>query len=281
MNETGVVLEGGGMRGVYTGGVLEYWLENGLKFPYTVGVSAGACNAISYISGQHGRNKKVTIDYIGDNRYLSIKNLWREKSLFGMNFIFEQMPKELVPFDYDTFYNSSQQLIVGTTDAYTGEAVFYRDFDLREQTLKLVRASSSLPFLSPPVQHGGRTLFDGGIASPIPVEQSMKDGNTRHIVVLTQPANYLKKPTRLGWLARRFYSEYTGLIRALEERAAVYNATLDRLAEMEKEGSAVIIRPSVDLQVGRMGKKKDKLEALYELGMRDAEAAMDKLKKWI
>lgn len=281
MNETGVILEGGGMRGVYTGGVLEYWLEQGLKFPYVVGVSAGACNATSYISGQPGRNKEVTIGLIGDKRYLSVRNLWRERSLFGMNFIFDKVPNEIIPFDFDTFYNSSQDLIIGTTDAHTGEAIFYRRTDLEELTLKLVRASSSLPFASPPVQHGGRTLFDGGIAAPIPIEQSIKDGNTRHIVVLTQPLGYRKMPSRMGWLTKRFYSEYPGLIQAMEERASVYNATLERLAEMEKDGNVIIIRPSRDLQVGRMEKSTDKLESLYELGYRDAEAAMDKLRNWL
>jgi len=281
LNETGVVLEGGGMRGVYTAGVLEYWLEQGIKFPYLVGVSAGACNATSYISEQPGRNKKVTIGLIHDKRYLSMRNLWKEKSLFGMNFIFDQVPNSIIPFDFDTFYNSAQELIIGTTDAHTGEPVFYRDIDLAEQTLKLVRASSSLPFVSPPIHHGGRTLFDGGISAPIPVDQSIKDGNTRHIVVLTQPANYRKKPTRLGWLAKHFYSDYPGLVRAMEERAGLYNETLDRLAEMEKEGSVIIIRPTQDLQVGRMEKKVDKLESLYELGYRDAEAAMDKLGMWL
>jgi len=278
---TGLVLEGGGMRGVYTAGVLEFWLERGIEFPYLVGVSAGACNAASYISGQLGRNKKVTIGYIGDKRYLSLGNYFRERSLFGMRFIFDELPNTLEPFDFATFYDSSQELVIGTTDAHTGEAVFYRKSDLQELTMRIIQASSSLPFASQPVMHGGRTLFDGGVSAPIPIEQSIRDGNRRHVVILTRPESYRKEPSRFGWLAKRFYKQYPGVVQAMETRAAVYNAALERLVEMEREGSVLIIRPSVAMDVDRMEKSAEKLEALYDLGYRDAAAAMDRLQPWL
>lgn len=281
MERTGLVLEGGGMRGVYTAGVLDYLLDKGHHVPYVVGVSAGACNATSYISRQPGRNKKVTVGYIADPRYLSIRNLWRERSLFGMNFIFDQLPNELVFFDFTTFYGSEQELVIGTTDAITGEAVFYRKSQLREQSLKLIRASSSLPFASPPVSHEGKILFDGGIAAPIPIDQSILDGNERHIVVLTQPATYRKKPFRYAWLAKRVYPRYPGLVKALTDRARVYNETLDRLEAMEREGRVLIIRPSADLAVGRMEKNEQKLEALFQLGYEDARRTEEQLSKWL
>jgi len=281
LDKIGLVLEGGGMRGVYTGGVLDYWLERGLRFPYVVGVSAGACNAASYISEQLGRNKKVTIGYIGDPRYLSFRNLVRERSLFGMDFIFNRIPNELVYFDFDTFYDPKQELVIGTTDAHSGEAVFYRKSVLLGDSLKLIQASSSLPFASPPVHYEGRTLFDGGVADPIPLAQSIRDGNDRNVVVLTKPQGYRKTPFNQAWLAKRVYRKYPGLVRALIDRANVYNRTLDEIERMEREGSVVVIRPSQHLDVGRMEKNQSKLEALFALGYEDAKRMHDKLTAWL
>ncbi len=192
MEGIGLVLEGGGMRGVYTAGVLEYFMEQDLYFPYVVGVSAGACNAVSYISKQPGRNKKVTIGYIRDHRYLSYRNLFRHKSIFGMDFIFNELPNKLVPFDYDAFYNSPQQFAIGTTDAHTGEPIYYTKHQLMQQTMPIVQASSSLPFVATPIHYEGRTLFDGGLVDPIPVKKSLADGNKKHIIVLTKEQGYRK-----------------------------------------------------------------------------------------
>lgn len=281
MEGVGLVLEGGGMRGVYTAGVLEYFMEQDWYFPYVIGVSAGACNAASYISKQPGRNKKVTIGYVGDTRYLSYRNLLRHRSIFGMDFIFNIIPNQLVPFDFDTFFASPQQFVIGTTDAHSGEPVYYTKHQLNEQTMPIVQASSSLPFVSTPIHYEGRTLFDGGLVDPIPIERSIADGNTKHVIVLTKEAGYRKSPFKQRWLAKSFYPQYDGLVNVLVNRSAIYNRTLENVEQMEREGSAIVIRPSSKVVVGRMEKDPSKLEALYRLGYEDAKRLGPHMKEWL
>ncbi|MFD0697000.1 patatin family protein [Paenibacillus sp. GCM10027628] len=281
MEGIGLVLEGGGMRGVYTAGVLEYFMEQDWYFPYVVGVSAGACNAVSYISKQPGRNKKVTIGYIGDSRYLSYRNLVRYKSIFGMDFIFRELPDVLVPFDYDAFYESPQKFAIGTTDAHTGEPVYYTKHQLMERTMPIVQASSSLPFVSTPIHYEGRTLFDGGLVDPIPVQKSVADGNKKHVIVLTKEQGYRKRPFKQKWLAKSFYPQYNGLVNVLVNRSEIYNNTLETIERMEQNGSAIVIRPSARVVVGRMEKDPLKLEALHELGYEDAKRMGQTMKEWL
>jgi predicted patatin/cPLA2 family phospholipase len=283
MNQVGLVLEGGGMRGVYTAGVLECFLENGLHFPYVAGVSAGACNAASYLSRQKGRNKTVTIDYVTHPRYLSIRNLFREKSIFGWSLIFDEIPNRLVPFDYEAFYNNPGKFWIGMTDAVTGRPHYVEKDETVEagNILSMIQASSSLPFVSPPVVSEGRTLFDGGITDPIPVRKSVADGNKRHVVVLTKPEGYRKSPFKHRWLPERVYPRYPGLAEAMTQRYQVYNESLEQTEELEREGNAIIIRPTREMEVGRMTKDQGKLTELYELGYRDAEAQLNRVKEWI
>ncbi|KIL39923.1 hypothetical protein SD70_17010 [Gordoniibacillus kamchatkensis] len=268
---TGLVLEGGGMRGAYTAGALDYLMEHELYYSYVIGVSAGACNATSYISRQIGRNRKVTVDFITDPRYLSYRNLLKEKSMFGMKFIFDEIPRRLVPFDFDAFHASPQQFVVGTMDARTGEAVYYTKEAVKDDLLTIVQASSSLPFISRPVVQNGRELLDGGICDPIPIRKSIADGNERNVIILTQVKSYRKRPFRWGWLARKLYPQYRGLIDVMSRRHHTYNDTLDYVDELEQDGKAIVIRPTADLQVSRMEKNPAKLAAMYELGYRDAE----------
>jgi predicted patatin/cPLA2 family phospholipase len=281
MDGIGLVLEGGGMRGVYTAGVLDYFMDQDWYFPYVVGVSAGACNAISYISRQRGRNKKITIGYIKDNRYLSYRNLLREKSMFGMDFIFNQLPNVLEPFDFQTFYSSSQRFSIGTTDAFTGEPVYYTKHDLMELTTTILQASSSLPFISQPVKFEGRTLFDGGLVDPIPIKKSIADGNERHVIVLTKERGYRKTPFKQRWLAKSVYPQYNGLIDVLVKRSEIYNNTLETIEELEKQGKAFVIRPTSPLKVSRVEKNTKKLQGLYDLGYEDAKATLLRFNEWV
>lgn len=268
------------MRGAYTAGALDYMMEQDLYYPYVVGVSAGACSATSYISRQIGRNRKVTVDFVSDPRYLSYRNLLKEKSMFGMKFIFDEIPRRLVPFDFGAFNASPQHFVVGAMDARTGEAVYYTKEASQDDMLAIVQASSSLPFISQPVIQDGRELLDGGICDPIPVRKSIADGNERNVIILTQVKSYRKEPFKWGWLARRLYPKYHGLIDVMSKRHHTYNETLDFVNELEREGKAIVIRPSVDLQVSRMEKNPAKLAAMYELGYRDAERQKNVLKSW-
>ena len=276
----GLVLEGGGMRGVYTAGVLEYFLEQEISFPYVIGVSAGAANAASYLSKQRGRNKKVNVDMVTDPRYLSWRNFIKTGQAFGMDFVFDEIPNKLVPYHYDQFYQTTSEFVVGTTDCHTGEPIYFSKEDYGQDILKVIRASSSLPFLAPEIQFKNKTLFDGGITDPIPIKKSVKDGNKRNVVVLTRNEGYLKKPSTFNFFVKRKYPHYRGLQQALAKRYRVYNETIAYLSEEEKKGNVLIIRPTVPLEVGRMERNPVKLETLYWQGYEDAKSMSDRLATW-
>nr|MDA8227721.1 patatin family protein [Desulfitobacterium hafniense] len=223
MENAGLVLEGGGMRGVYTAGVLDCLLKYNLHIPYVIGVSAGACNGASYISRQTQRSKRININYIRDSRYLSYRNLIKERSIFGMDFLFNKIPYKLEPFDFITFFNSDQRFVMGATDCLTGKPIYFEknDFttnDRERAVLTAMQASSSLPFLSRTVDFEGFKLLDGGISDPIPIKKSIQDGNNKNIVILTRNESYRKKPFKQEWLAKRFYPKYIGLIEAMVNR---------------------------------------------------------------
>lgn len=278
MDKVGLILEGGGMRGLYTAGILDYFIEKNFYAPYVIGVSMGACNATSYVSKQKNRNKAVTIDYVNDSRYLGFKNIFKCKSLLGIDFIYNELPNKLEPFDFKTFYESNQKLVVVATNCETGKAVY---FDKDENILTTVKASSSLPFISPIVKYNDMELLDGGIADSIPIEKSIKDGNIKNIVILTRPKGYRKEPFKRRRLLKRFYSSHTNLIKAIEGRYKAYNMTLDYIETLEKENKVFIIRPENKINVKRIEKNKEKLEALYEIGYKDAEKQYDKMMNWI
>ncbi|NBC70968.1 patatin-like phospholipase family protein [Paenibacillus sacheonensis] len=280
MEAIGLVLEGGGMRAVYTAGVLEYFLEQNVFFPYIVGVSAGACVATSYLSRQKGRNKIVNVDMITDKRYISWRNYFRKGEMFGMDFIFDEIPNKLVPFDYGAFSASQEEFVAATTDVVTGETIFYRKSDPGFDVLTVLRASSSLPFIAPIVNFDGRQLLDGGISDPIPVRQAEKDGFKRNVVVLTRDTGYRKTPNRFAWFVRRIYAKFPKFIGIMLRRHQVYNEQVAYIREQESQGNLFVIRPEKPLEVGRMEKDSAKLDALYLQGYEDAKRLMPSLKAW-
>ncbi|MFP5115076.1 patatin-like phospholipase family protein [Bacillaceae bacterium C204] len=280
-NRVGLVLEGGGMRGVYTAGILEYFLESQLFFPYVIGVSAGACNAASYLSKQKGRNKTVTIEYASDPRYISWRNYFRNRQFFGMDFIFDEIPNNHVPYHYDVFYNSPSEFVVGTTDCLTGDPVYFKKQDYEKDLLTVLRASSSLPFIAPEVRFKDKILLDGGISDPIPLKKAQQDGFSKNIVILTRNKGYLKKPSKFHYLVNRKYPEYKGLQQSLRNRYQIYNETVEYLEMEEKKGNVLIIRPTQPLKVGRMERNPQRLEELYNQGYEDARSAMPSIVNYI
>lgn len=280
MKNVGLVLEGGGMRGVYTCGVMEYFMEKELYFKYVIGVSAGACNAASYISKQRGRNEKVIIGYINDSRYLSFRNLLRERSLFGMNFIFDEIPSKHVPFDFEEFNNSQCNFVIGATDCRTGRAVYFTKKDIDEKFHPL-RASASLPMVSPIVNYKGYELLDGGIADSIPIAKAIEDGNDKNIIVLTRNRGYRKSPIKFEKVIKLKYRKYPELVNALINRYKKYNETLDLIEKLEREGKVLVIAPSKELSVDRYEKKPEKLRQLLREGYEDAAALYEKIIEFI
>ena len=281
---TGLVLEGGGMRGVYTGGVLDVLLGAEIFFPYIIGVSAGACNAVSYLSRQPGRNRRVTIDYIGHKEYISFRNWVRTGSVFGMDLIFNRIPNEYDPLDYDALFRTGGRFVIVTTDPATGKPRYFEN-DVwsrdRETLASVLKASSSLPFFAPPVTVDGTPLFDGGVTDPLPVRKALADGCGKLVVVLTKDASYRIKPFKRRRLAGWMYRKYPELVAAMLRREAVYNESMADIRRLEAEGRAFVIQPSERLPVGRMERNRSLLERLYRLGEDDAREALPKLQKFL
>lgn len=281
-SSTGLVLEGGGMRGLYTIGVLEFFLEKDLFFPYTIGVSAGACNAASYLSRQKGRNERVTIGYCDNPRYISYKNAILKGELFGMDFIFNEIPTKHEPFDFETFFNCSERFVIGTTDCHTGESVYFEKSELTNNELMMaLRASSSLPFAAPIVEFKGRRLLDGGISDPIPIKKSESEGFMKNVVILTRNPGYRKKKSRMTWISSIGYRKYKGINEVLTKRYEHYNESLDYLEEQQLKEKAFIIQPTVNLKVGRVERDPKKLQKLYNQGYKDAKQSYDQLVKFL
>ena len=279
LSKVGLVLEGGGMRGVYTAGVLDCFLDEGILFHDVIGVSAGACNAVSYISNQKGRNLKVNTEYIGDKRYLSLNNLLKEGSLFGMNFVFKDIPDELVPFDYDAYFKSPAKLTIVTTNCETGEAE-YLDGTNKELVNEYLKASSSIPMFAPIVEIEGKKFLDGGTADAIPIQHSINKGNKKNVVVVTRNIDYIKKPEPFKAIYSRKYKGYPKMIQTIDKRHEVYNKTLNTLKELEQQGEVLVIRPSKPITIGRFEKDRSKLEELYHNGYEDAKNAIEKIKTY-
>lgn len=280
MIKAGLVLEGGGMRGCYTSGVLDFFMEKDLYFPYIIGVSAGACNASSYISRQKGRSIKINLDYAQDNRYLSYRNLITKGSLFGMDFIFDEIPNKLIPFDFETFSKAKEEFIIVATDCKTGQPVYFNK-DECEDVLKAIKASSSLPFVAPIVEMHGKFLLDGGIADPLPIKKAIEDGNKKNVIVLTRNKGYRKSPFKLKKLLKIMYSEYPGIINAMLNRHKVYNNTLEYIEKLESEKKVFVIRPTKNMKVDRIERDVNKLKELYEMGYEDARKCYNEMMDWI
>lgn len=276
ITDTALVLEGGGMRGMFSAGVFEAFMLKGLVFPYITAVSAGACNILSYMSNQPLRTRRIIENYVTDKRYFSLKN-WMEKgSIFGFDFIFEDLPKTLLPFDFETYYNYPGVLQVGTTDCRSGQSVWFGKEAIGHSFLP-VRASASLPFLAPIVHIGSRDLLDGALVAPIPYEKAQESGYKKFIIVLTRNSGYRKKKSVPQILLKTWYKDYPKLWEIMQQRPELYNKQLEYVEQLEKDGKAVIIRPQIPLEIDRLDIKPDKLLGLHDHGIGCGLEAYDKI----
>ena len=269
----GLVLEGGGMRGLYTVGVLDYFIENDITMDYVIGVSAGACHGISYVSKQHGRSYRINTDYIQDKRYISFSNFIKTKSLFGMDFIFDEIPHKLDLFDYETFHSVPTEFVTGVTDVLTGSPVYFGKEHFNQDST-ILRASSSIPIFSPIVEYQGGKYLDGGTSDPIPVRKAVEDGCDHLIVVLTRHRGYLKEAEKFRPVYKKVFKDYPEMIRLLDNRHIIYNESLTYLKQLEAEGRATVIAPSEPITISRFEKNMEKLNGLYQLGKTDAQNSL-------
>ncbi len=266
---TALLLEGGGMRGVYTCGVLDYFIDCGIKFPKIYAVSAGAGHAMSYISWQRGRAARVGTEYVDNWRYCSIRSLLLTGDMFGAKYVYETIPQKIDTFDYDAFNNSEMRLIAVCTDIESGEPIYVPIEDAKRDMM-YVRASSSLPLISRTVKTPRGKLLDGGCSDSIPIRHALSE-NDRVVAVLTQPAGFVKEPSSSIKALKLRYSKYPKFIAANEHRHEDYNASLAILEKAERDGNAFVIRPTEPAGFGRIEKDKAKLRWLYELGYNNAK----------
>lgn len=264
-DNTALVLEGGGLRGVFTCGVLDCFMDHGIRFPFTVGVSAGACNGLSYMSGQRGRAKSSNIDLMERYQYVGFKYLLTQGCIMDFKLLFEDFPEKIIPYDYEAYFSNPERFVMVTTNCMTGKAEYFEEKSSSKRVMDIVRASSSLPFVSKITYVDGVPMLDGGIVDSIPIQYALKQGYTHPVVVLTRNKGYRKKASKMR-IAKAFYRKYPNLQKALSMRNIVYNQTMDLIERLENEGQITVIRPLNPVKVGRMEKDTAKLAALYEEG---------------
>ena len=253
------------MRGVFTCGVLDFFMDNGIRFPFTVGVSAGACNGLSYMSGQRGRARASNIDLMAEHKYVGLKYLLTQGCIMDFKLLFEDFPERIIPYDYPAYAANPDRFAMVTTNCLTGHAEYFEEKNDPSRIMDIVRASSSLPYVTQITEVDGIPMLDGGIADSIPVEYARSQGFTRFVIVLTRNKGYRKKEGPNPF-ADIFYRKYPHLQEALHNRNAVYNRTMELVERLEASGEAIVIRPEKPIEVGRMEKDTAKLTALYDEG---------------
>ena len=280
-NEAALVLEGGGTRGVFTAGVLDYLMEKEVKFPYVIGVSAGACNAIDYVSKQIGRTNDCTIIQYRKNRYIGTKDALKKGYLFDMDRLFDEYPNRLFPFDFDTYFASDIQCEVVVTNCLTGEAMYLSEKQDKERLLTICRASSSIPLISPVVDVDGIPCVDGGVADSVPLIHSMKLGHQKNVVVLTRNKGYRKKaPGKSRLLYTAALKKYPNLLNALLNRYRNYNRVMELVEKWEEEGHIFVIRPEVE-PVSRTEQNVEKLTEFYDHGYQLMKQRMEEMQAYL
>ncbi|MDR2429250.1 MAG: patatin family protein [Candidatus Margulisbacteria bacterium] len=273
--QANLILEGGALRGIFTAGVLDALDEKNLLFEFIIGVSAGACMGVSYISRQRGRNREILRRFGRDPRYFSLRNLLREGNLFSAKFVYEEIPQKLIPFDFQTFEQSPARFIVVATDCATGQAVYLQD---KRNMTPAIRASASMPFVSKPVKLASGLYLDGGIADSIPIEYARQHGHAQSVVVCTRPKGYLKKENpHLLHLLKAVLPNNPRLAEALSQRSAVYNRELALVDKLEAEGKCLVVYPPENLKVGRLERNWEKLDSLYQAGYQAGLELVSKL----
>lgn len=276
MYQAGLVLEGGGMRGMYTCGVLEFFLEKDIMLSDCYGVSAGACHLCSYLSKQKGRAYHVGVDYLQCSDYCSLKSLFRTGDLFNKEFCYDRIPNHLNPYDFEAFDQYQGKAYAVVTNIVSGKPEYVRLKDMKKD-IEAVRASSSLPLVSKNVKLGNGWYLDGGISDGIPILRSIMDGNQKNIVVLTKEEGYRRKPSSMLPLIKMAYLKYPKVYELMKKRHITYNQTLDYLEELKKAGKVLVLRPKKDIGVKRVEKDKEKLTKLYRLGYEDAKRRYEEI----
>lgn len=264
-SRSGLVLEGGGMRGVFTCGVLDNFMDRGIRFPYTIGVSAGACNGLSYMSEQRGRAKFSNIDLLEKYQYIGFRHLITKGSIMDFDLLFEVFPTRIIPYDYERYARCVERYEMVATDCATGKACYFEEKSDPKRIIDIVRASSSLPYVCHIARVDGREMLDGGIADSLPIARARDLGYDNNVVVLTRNKGY-RKSDKPSFVPPFAYRRYPALREALRWRNVEYNKQIALIEELEERGEIVVIRPERPIEVGRMERDIKCLTALYDEG---------------
>lgn len=270
IQHTGLVLEGGGMRGIFTCGVLDYFMDNNIQFPYVIGVSAGACNGLSYMSHQRGRAKFSNIDLLKKYHYIGIKHFIRKRNIIDFDLLFHEFPDNILPYDYTAFAKNPARFEMVTTNCLTGQANYFEEKNNPARIINIVKASSSLPIMCPITYVDEVPMLDGGIVDSIPVGRSIEEGYAQNVIILTRNKGYRKQGKDFK-IPSFIYRKYPAIREALQNRSLFYNAQLDLVDRLEEEQNALVIRPLEPVIVDRIEKDTTKLQALYDEGYKCAE----------
>lgn len=273
---TGLVLEGGGMRAIFTVGVLDCFMDHNLWFPYTIGVSAGASNGISYASRQRGRSKYGNIDLLKRRNYIGLHYFLRGKGYIDMDFLFYEYPDKYYPLDYDTYFKSKDRFVMVTSNCLTGKAEYFEEKEDKDRLVDICCASCTLPVMCPIRYVDGIPMVDGGVCDAIPIRRAISDGFEKNVVILTRNKGY-RKANKDFYLPGFIYRKYPAIREQLKLRYRRYNEVLDYIDQLEEEGKVYVIRPEQAIQVGRTEKNISKLNALYEEGYACGKQALASL----
>ena len=275
-----LVLEGGGMRGMYTAGVTDVFMENNINFDLIVGVSAGATFGCNVKSKQIGRTIRYNKRFCKDPRYSSFRSFIKTGDYFGAKFCYQTLPNELDVFDTQTFKNSPEEFYVVCTDVNTGKPIYHQLKNGDAEDLIWMRASASMPLVSQTVHIDGLTLLDGGISDSIPLKFCQSLGAQKNLVVLTQPQGYKKSKNKLLPLIKRIYKKYPNLIQTMANRHLMYNQELEYVQSQVQKGNTFVLQPSKSLNISRTEHDSEKLQQMYDLGRQDALKNLDKIKEF-
>lgn len=277
----GLVMEGGAMRGLFTAGVTDVLMENGIEFDGAVGVSAGACFGCNYKSRQRGRAIRYNLRFCRDKRYCSVRSLIKTGDMFGGEFCYHTLPDKLDIFDYDAYNSNPMEFYVVCTDVESGRPVYKRLNTVNSERLEWIRASASMPLASKIVEIDGRKFLDGGISDSIPLRFMENNGYDKNIVILTQPRDYEKKDSKSISLVKKAYKKYPKLVGTYANRPKMYNEQLKHIRKSEKQGKAFVIAPPATLPVGHVEHNQDKLLEVYRIGRNTALKYLDEILKFM
>lgn len=274
-----LILEGGTFRPIFSSGVMDALLDQGIEFPYVIGVSAGITDGFSYVSKQPKRNYDILMNHRHDKRYVGLRNYFTDHSLFGLEFAYETIPNVLYPFDWNTFLSNPAKVRVGVTNARTGQ-IEYLDGKQLDKKCTMLKATCAIPFAFPVISLNGNEYYDGGVCDPIPVKKAIEDGHHKMLIVLTRPKGYQKQLSKANIIAsRRLKKKYPKLVEPLLTRHELYNQTIAYCEKLEQLGQAIILRPTQDVQIDSFEKDLQKIDKLYRFGYQETLKRIDEIRE--